>query len=425
MEEFDAIVVGAGPAGCAAAYKMAVAGLNVLVLERGAYPGAKNMWGGAFFGPVMDELFPGFMEEAPVERLVSRHVISFLTEGESLSVDYKSKADHSHGFIILRAKFDQWMAKKVEEAGVIIAGGLAADDLIMEGSAVKGVKAGDDEFRSNAVILADGVNSLLALKGGFRKEFTPHDVKQGVKEVIRLPREVIEERFNIRNGQGVVLECIGSCTRGLPGGGFLYTNRDSVSIGVVVQLSSVLSEKIKASDLIEDFKKHPAIHPLIEGGEMVEYSAHLIPVSGLKMMPKIYADGLLITGDAAAMVLGTGLILEGANFAIASGIAAAQTVIRARGTGDFSQGSLGHYESILKNTFVLKDMETFKKAPEFLENERIYKLYPRLACEVMGEIFKSDGRPRTNTWKVLSRVMKNKVSLFELISDAMKARTAI
>jgi electron transfer flavoprotein-quinone oxidoreductase len=425
MEEFDAIVVGAGPAGCAAAYKMATQGLNVLVLERGQYPGAKNMWGGAFFGPVMSDLFPNFMAEAPVERVVSRHIISFLTKDESLSVDYRPKSENSHGFIILRAKFDQWMAGKVEEAGAIIASGVAADDLLVEGPVVKGVRSGDDEFRSNAVILADGVNSLLALKRGFRKEFTPHDVKQGVKEVIRLPREAIEERFNVKGNQGVVMECIGSCTRGLPGGGFLYTNRDSISIGVVVQLSSVMEEKVKASDLINEFKAHPAIEPLIKGGEMVEYSAHLIPVSGLKMMPPLYSDGLLITGDAAAMVLGTGLILEGANFAMASGIAAAETVIKARGTGDFSKNTLSQYESSLKERFVLKDMQTFRGAPEFLENERIYNIYPDLACKVMAEIFTSNGNPRVNTWKTLYRVMKEKVSPFQLISDAMKARKAI
>jgi electron transfer flavoprotein-quinone oxidoreductase len=424
MEEFDAIVVGAGPAGCAAAYKMATHGLNVLVLERGQYPGAKNMWGGAFIGPLMHDLFPNFLQEAPVERLVSRHIISFLTEQESLSVDFKSsRAESHHGFIILRARFDQWLAGKVEQAGAIIASGLAADDLVMDGNTVKGVRAGDDEFMSNAVVLADGVNSLLALKRGFRKEFTPHDIKQGVKEVIRLPREVIEERFNLRGDEGVVLECIGACTRGLPGGGFLYTNQDSISVGVVVQLSEVLKNKVKASDLIEEFKAHPAIAPLIRQGEMVEYSAHLIPVSGVKMMPPLYADGILIAGDAAAMVLGTGLILEGANFAMASGIAAAETVIKAHGKGDFSKTVLSHYEELLKDRFVLKDMQTFKKAPEFLENERIYQVYPKLACEIIGELFKNDGTPRVNSWKTVLKGMKGKISPLQFISDAVKART--
>lgn len=90
MEKFDAIVVGAGPAGSAVAYTMAKAGLKVLVFERGKYPGAKNMWGGAFFGPLMYELFPNFWKEAPVERYINRHVISFLTKEDSLSLDFKT-----------------------------------------------------------------------------------------------------------------------------------------------------------------------------------------------------------------------------------------------------------------------------------------------------------------------------------------------
>jgi electron transfer flavoprotein-quinone oxidoreductase len=182
MDKFDAIVVGAGPAGCATAYTMAREGLQVLVLERGKYPGAKNMWGGAFFGPVMEEIFPDFWKEAPVERSVSRHTISMLTEHESLSFDFRSdRADKNHGFIILRAKFDQWLAKKAEQAGAIIATSLEADDFLYEGGAVAGVKVGSESFPASVVILADGANSLLAAKAGLRKEFGLHDVKQGVK----------------------------------------------------------------------------------------------------------------------------------------------------------------------------------------------------------------------------------------------------
>ena len=428
MEKFDAIVVGAGPAGCAAAYTMAKHGLNVLVLERGQYPGAKNIWGGAYFGPLMYDLFPNFWEEAPVERFVTRHAISFLTEEESLSIDFKtnhSGSSSGHGFITLRAKFDRWLAEKVEQAGAIIASDLTVDDLIMEGSVVRGVKVGEEEFISDIVILAEGVNSLLSLKKGLRKEYSAHDMKQGVKEVIRLPREVIEERFNVRGDDGVAMEFVGACTRGLPGGGFLYTNRDTLSIGVVVQLSALIEQQVKASDLLEDFKKHPSIRCLIEQGEMVEYSAHLIPVSGLKMVPALFSDGLMVAGDAAALVLATGLILEGANFAMASGVAAGETAIKAHATGDFSHSSLQHYEHLLKERFVLKDLHTFKNAPEFLENKRIYDIYPKFACELAGKIFSNDGNPRGNTFQVLKETMKDKISLWHLFLDAMKARKAL
>lgn len=418
--------MGAGPAGCAAAYVMAKAGLQVLVLERGKYPGAKNMWGGAFYGPVMEELFPNFWNEAPVERSVSRHVISLLTEQESLSVDFRSdRVDKNRGFIVLRAKFDQWMAKKAERAGAIVASGLEADDLLYDQGVVSGVKVGAETFPGNVVILADGANSLLASKAGLRKEYSPYDVKQGVKEVIKLPREVIEERFQLKGTEGSALEFIGSCTRGLPGGGFVYTNRDSLSVGLVVQLATVIENRVKASDLLEDFKKHPVIQGLIKGGESVEYSAHLIPVTGLKVLPLLAKDGILITGDAAGLVLGTGLILEGANFAMASGIAAAETVIKAREKGNYTQATLGHYEELLRKGFVLKELQTFKKAPAFLENKRIYTTYPEMACDMAMKIFENDGTLRKGTFKTLRDSMKGRISMWQLFADALRAKESL
>ena len=306
-----------------------------------------------------------------------------------------------------------------------MASSLEATDFIFDGTKIKGVKVGGEEFPANVVVLADGANSLLAAKAGLREEFKAPDLKQGVKEVIRLPRETIEDRFNISGSEGVVMEYVGSCTRGLPGGGFIYTNQDSLSVGVVVQLSALLEHRIKASDLIEDFKNHPSVRPLIRNGETVEYSAHLIPVSGVKMMPRLYGDGILVAGDAAAMVLGTGLILEGANFAMAAGVAAGETVIRAREQGDFTAPALMHYETLLKSRFVLKDLNTFRHAPHFLENRRIYNEYPELACGLMRSIFHSDGKPRENTFATVMKSLKGKVSIWQMISDAMKARKAL
>ncbi|HWT78494.1 MAG TPA: FAD-dependent oxidoreductase, partial [Candidatus Methylomirabilis sp.] len=181
MDKFDAVVVGAGPAGCAAAYTLAKAGLQVLVCERGKYAGAKNMWGGAFFGPQMYELFPDFAKEAPVERFVNRHTITLLDQEDGLTFDFRTPVAPTshHGFITLRAKFDRWMAEKVEQAGAIVATSLQADDLIREGNAIKGVKAGTEEFPADVVILAEGVNSLLTEKAGLRKPDSAHDMKQG------------------------------------------------------------------------------------------------------------------------------------------------------------------------------------------------------------------------------------------------------
>jgi electron transfer flavoprotein-quinone oxidoreductase len=427
-QKFDAIIVGAGPAGCACAYKLAKAGLSVLVVERGKFPGAKNMWGGAFFGPTLGEIFPNFWSEAPVERYIARRKISLLSKEDCLTIDFSSHKYSQapyEGFVLLRARFDQWFANKAMEAGALVASGLQADDVIKQDGRITGIKAGNDQMPADVVIACDGVNSLLAQKAGLRGELKPTEVKQGVKEVIQFPRKDLEQRFGLTGDAGMSWEFLGACTGGLPGGGFIYTNKDSISIGLVVQLNALAEKQIRANDLLEDFKKHPAISNLLEGGKLVEYSGHLIPVSGVNMMPGLYTDGFLVAGDAAAFVVGTGLILEGANFAMASGIAAAEAVIKAKEKNDFSANSLAYYQQILESNFVLKDLKTFKKAPHFLETQRIYTTYPEFVCDLFEKMFTTDGKPRKKLWPLLNESMKGRVSLMQLASDLWKAKEAI
>jgi electron transfer flavoprotein-quinone oxidoreductase len=399
-----------------------------LVVERGKFAGAKNMWGGALFGPALNNLIPDFWKEAPIERYVARQKFSLLWEEACFSAEFttpKFSRPPYNGFITLRSKFDRWFATKVEQMGGIAAFGLQADDLLWDENRIVGIVGGGDKLPADVVIACDGVNSILAQKAGLGGEPKPQDVKQGVKEVLQFPRELLEQRFNLTGDEGIAWEFIGSCTRGLPGGGFIYTNKDSLSVGVVVQLDALAQQHVKANDLLEGFKSHPAIARLLEGGKLVEYSAHLIPVSGINMMPKLYTDGLLVAGDAAAFVVGTGLILEGANFAVTSGIAAADTVIRAKQKGDFSTNSLAYYRKLLENSYVLKDLRTFKKAPHFLENTRIYTTYPELVCNFVEKIFTSDGKPRKRAWQLLKETMKGKVSLWQMARDLMRGKEAI
>jgi electron transfer flavoprotein-quinone oxidoreductase len=427
-QKFDAIVVGAGPAGCACAYKLAKAGLQILVVERGKFAGAKNMWGGAFYGPILGDLLPDFYQEAPFERYITHQRISTVSGESCLSIDYstsKYERPPYNGFTVLRARFDQWFANKVQEAGVIVASGLAADDVLIEGGKICGIKAGNDKLPADIVIACDGVNSRLANKAGLRPELKPDQIKQGVKEVLQFPRSALEQRFNLTGNEGLAWEFLG-CTKGLPGGGFIYTNKDSISIGLVVQLSNLAKSQVRAYDLLDEFKKTPVVAKVIEGGKLVEYSAHLIPIAGINMMPKLYSNGFLVAGDAAAFVIGTGLVLEGANFAVASGIAAAETVIKAKEKGDYSADFLSHYPELLKRSFVLKDLDTFKKAPHFLENPRMYTTYPELACNLMDKIFTNDGQPRKKTWELIKETMKEKkVSLVQMARDLFTARGAI
>lgn len=427
-QHFDAIVVGAGPAGCACGMTLAKAGLKTLVVERGKFAGAKNMWGGVFYGPLFHRLFPHFWEEAPVERYILRHRLSLLTKDAALSAEFSSQKFGEkpyNGFSLLRAKFDRWFAEKVQQAGAIVATSLQAEDLLWDGNRVSGIRAGGDELPASVVVACDGVNSLLAEKAGLRKKLLPKDIKQGVKEVIRMPRELLEHRFNLCGQEGAAWEFIGTFTKGIPGGAFIYTNTDSLSVGVVVQLSALAEKKVEANDILEDFKRHPEVAPYLAEGQLVEYSTHLIPASGRAMMPELYTDGFLVAGDAAALCLVTGLNLEGSNFAVASGMAAAEAVIQAKHRGDFSRKSLSAYLHLLRQSFVLKDMETFKKAPMFLENPRIYNQYPALACELAEKIFTSDGQPKSKIWNQLKESMKGRVSLLQIAGDLKKMKRAL
>lgn len=427
-QKFDAIIVGAGPAGSACGYSLAKAGLDTLVIERGRYAGAKNMWGGAYFGPGLYQLFPNFWEEAPVERYIRRHRFSMLAQESMLTTEFstlKFEKPPYNGFSVLRSRFDRWMADKAEQAGAVVATGLQADDLIREQNRIIGIKAGGDELPADVVVACDGVNSILAEKAGLRRKPRTQDVKLGVKEVISLPQDMLDQRFFLSGEEGLAWEFIGTFTKGIPGGAFLYTNKDSLSVGIVVELEALAKKQLKANDLLENFKSHPEIAPWLANGKLVEYSAHLIPTAGKAMMPQLYTDGFLVAGDAAGLVLASGLMLEGANFAIASGIAAAETITKAKKEQDFSKKSLSFYEERLEQSFVLKDLRTFQKAPQFLKNPRIYNQYPRLACDLAQKIYTNEGMPRQKSYKRLQESMRGEVSLWQLLKDLTRIKGAL
>jgi electron transfer flavoprotein-quinone oxidoreductase len=423
---FDAIVVGAGPAGSIAAYCMAKEGLEVLLIERGTAPGAKNSSGGRLYGHSLNKIIPNFWEEAPVECQVSRETVTFLTGETAVSLDVKSqKFADEPSCTVLRSKFDAWLAEKAEEAGATLACGVRADKLILKDGKVIGVLCDEDEMFADVVIEADGANAWLAQKAGIRGELAPKHVATGVKEVIELPRQVIKDRFNLTGDTGAAQLFVGECTRGLQGGGFIYTNKESISLGLVVTTEEFLQTEHKLTDLMEEFKMHPAIQPLIEGGKVVEYSAHLVPEGGLGMMPPLVNDGLLIVGDAAGLVLNIGYMVRGMDFAIASGEAAAYAVVTAKKIGDFSKQGLALYQTALEKSFVLQDLRTYSKVPQFLETHRIFANYPALVEEMMVNLFKVDGTPSQHVLKSMMATIKRQGGVIQLAKDAWKGVRAL
>jgi len=424
-ERFDVIVVGAGPAGSTAAYLLAGAGKEVLLIERGDEPGSKNMTGGRLYGHSLEKIIPGFAQEAPVERKVVKETISFLTTDTSVSVDLQSQllvGGRQESYSVLRAEFDRWLAEKAEEAGASLVPGIRVDDLYMDNGRVAGVIAGEDTMEADVVILADGVNSLLAQKAGLKPELKTHQVAVGAKEIIELPAEVIEDRFNLNEGEGASRLFVGDCTKGKIGGGFLYTNKNSISLGLVCTLSDLSGAEKTVPEMVEEFKNHPAVRPLIRGGKTVEYSGHLVTEAGYSMIPKLFDHGVLVVGDAAGFVINIGYMVRGMDLAIASGEAAAKAIISAN--GDYSANSLSRYRQLLDQSFVMRDLKQYSKFPAFMENHRIFNDYPKLAEELMTDLFSINGDPVPPMMKRMLGPVK-KVGLFKVAGDVWKGVKAL
>ncbi len=426
MEKFEVIVVGGGLAGLAAAYCLAKDGIEVLVVERGDYSGAKNVTGGRLYLNPVRHLLPDIWDEAPLERYVGQEIITLMGENSSTSIRLSSERFREkpyHSFTILRAKFDKWFSEKVAEAGGMIVTKQKVDDLIQENGKVQGIVAGEDKIYANVVLVADGAISLITQKVGLRGNHQPKDFAVGIKEIIEMPSQTIEERFNLGDGEGAAQLYVGSITRGMFGGGFLYTNLGSISLGIVVGIKDLMERQppIEAPQLIDEFKERPEVASLIKGGETVEYSAHTISEGGINTMPRLYSDGILVAGDAAGFTLNTGLTVRGMEFALASGVLAAKVIKRSVEKKDFSKQSLSYYESLLRDSFIMKDLNTFKGAPHFLDNRNLFTLYPQFVGDTLEKLMFIDDEPKRKlSSTVLGQVRRLCPSLLKDIWGAFR-----
>ncbi len=430
MEKFDCIVVGAGPSGNAAAYTLAKAGLSVLQIERGEYPGSKNVQGAILYSDALERIIPEFRDEAPLERHIIEQRMWVLDDDSYIGTHYRSDAFNQkpyNRYTILRAQFDKWFSEKVAQQGVLVICETTVTDLIMYGKRVVGVRTDREqgEVFADIVILADGVNSLLAKKAGFHPELNPGDVALAVKEILFLPQESVESRFNVNEGEGVVIEMIGKITQGMMGTGFLYTNQESITIGVGCMLSDFKKERIPPYLLLERMKNHPAIKPLIQGGEMKEYTAHLIPEGGLRAMPQICGDGWMIVGDSGMFV--NAVHREGSNLAMTTGRLAAETVIDLKRAGkDFTSANLASYRSRLDDSFVMKDLAKYRDMPGvFHANPQFFTTYPELLNNAARTMLTVDGGDKKSKEREILRSFTRSRTLPGLLSDAYKMWRAL
>ena len=352
----DVIVVGAGPAGVSCAITLAKAGKEVVLIERGTFAGSKNVFGGAIYTQPTKEIFPNFETEAPIERRNIEHKFMILGEEDSTTISYRK--DDNVSYSVIRGKFDRWAAEEAKKAGVILVEQTVVRELIKNGTTVVGVQTELEDYYADIVILADGVNSLLARQIKLRKDIEPKDVALSVKEVIKLDKETINQRFNVKDNEGAIVEIFGGSMLGMLGLGFMYTNIDSVTIGLGITLNELVENNYRPFELLEKLKQHPSIANIIEGGTLSEYSAHMIPEGGYKKIPKLCDNGVMIIGDAAMLV--NNLHWEGTNLAMISGKLAAETAIEAIDRKDFSKKTLHLYGKKLKNSFIMKDMHTYR-----------------------------------------------------------------
>ncbi|MGL4668715.1 MAG: FAD-dependent oxidoreductase [Saezia sp.] len=429
MADYEVIIVGAGLAGSTAAYCLAKAGISVLLLERGDAAGSKNVTGGRFYAHSLERIMPGFAKKAPVERKIIRETISMMTDESCFSVDFNSQKfindDRAASYTVLRSKFDAWLAGQAEEAGADFVAPTQVDRLLMEGDKVTGVIAGDEQLTADVIILADGVNSLLAQQIGMKKELTPSQVGVGVKEVLELPEQVINDRFGLNAGEGTARLFVGDPTNGMVGGGFLYTNKNSISLGLVVTIDNMMKSDKRLPDLMEAFKNHPAIQPLIKDAKLAEYSAHMVPEGGIHMLPTLNKGNVLLAGDAAGFCLNLGYTIRGMDYAILSGEIAAQTIIEAKEKGALEGASLSAYQSKLEESIILRDMKTFRNAPGFIEHtSRMFKEYPQMMENVFYSLFSVNEKPAALAMKKLMPHVKQ-VGLLNLAKDGWKGIKAL
>ena len=396
-EKFEVVIVGAGPAGAAAAITTAKAGMSTLILERGDFSGSKNMFGGLVFTKPTAEIIPEFWKTAPIERKIIEHKYWLLSEGSHVEISHRNQkfTKNFNSFTAYRARFDKWFASQAESAGATLLTRTTATGVLWDTPGkIAGVSTDRGDVKADVVIACDGANSLIAKGAGLHEEWKPEDVAIAVKETYSLPKEKIEDRFNVRGDEGVAMMFYGG--REEEYAGFLYTNKDTISFGVGAIMSDLAKTKSynMPMQLLDWMKQHPSIQPLLEGSALREYTAHLIPEGGYYRIPPLYTDGMMVAGDAAMLV--NALNWEGTNFAMFSGKYAGQTAVDTKKMGgNYSAANLSKYRGYLENSFVLKDLKKFRDLPHYIASHKYFlTLYPELLNDLMYKFFDVDGRPK-------------------------------
>lgn len=274
MEKFDVAVIGGGSAGLAALQQLSSLGKQGVLIEGGKNIGNKNVSGGILYSKnpkngkvynVEDVYGEQFIHEAPVERLITKYVLHATSRDKVYSIDLTEahKYRAKFGYSVLMNSINSWFAQIANESaekqgGGIVSGVHVKNILWQDGKTI--IETDElKEFEVSAIIAADGVNSEIADMTGARQKFSPVELYQGVKVVVKLPEDIINERFDITSEEGAAHLFAGDVTLNHIGGGFLYTNRETLSIGAVYHYDSLMTRPTEPYELINALLMNPMV----------------------------------------------------------------------------------------------------------------------------------------------------------------------